>query len=474
LVLVGGVVLAQLIIRITDKDGKVQEVAVPPGAKVEIVPKEQPNTNQAKINEDPTLKQWIEDTKKLPPEKQVEAVARKLVGLNPGFDGKVTHTIEKGAIHDLAFNTDNIADLEPLRALPQLRRLFCAGHWPCKGKVRDLSPLRTLRQLYLLECNHNPVEDLAPLQGLPIKYLRVDNGVFRSLKPLEGMPLINLCVAACPNVSDLSPLRGMRLGRFACNVTAVSDLSPLQDMPLWYIDCRNTRVTDLSVAKTWTGLKELLLDFKPERDTELLCSIKTLEKINDKLVAGFLKPAATNAAFEQWLKDTQKLPAEKQVEAVAKKLQELNPGFDGKVEPNIVDSKVAGLSFSSVEVSDLAPLRALPELRTLDCSGTPDQQGKLSDLAPLIALTRLDKLTISRTAVADLAPLRKLPLSFLHCYEILVEDLSPVKNMPLQKIGCDPDLAQSNRATLQAVKSLQTINNKPAAVFWKEVNAKKP
>jgi len=418
--------------------------------------------------------EWIEDTKKLPAEKQVEAVAQKLVELNPGFDGKVKHTIEKGTVHDLAFNTDNVADLEPLRALPQLRRLFCAGHWPCKGKVRDLSPVRSLRQLYLLECNHNPVEDLAPLQGLPIKYLRVDNGVFRSLKPLEGMPLINLCVAACPNVSDLSPLRGMRLGRLACNVTAVSDLSPLQDMPLWYVDCRNTRVTDVSVAKTWTALKELNLDFKPERDTELLRSIKTLEKINDKLVAGFLKPAATNAAFEQWLKDTQNLTPEKQAEAVAKKLQELNPGFDGKVEPNIVDGKVAGLSFSSVEVSDLAPLRALPELRTLDCSGTPDQQGKLSDLSPLTALTRLDKLTISRTAVADLTPLRKLPLSFLHCYEILVEDLSPVKNMPLQKIGCDPDLAQSNRATLQAVKSLQTINNKPAAVFWKEVNAKKP
>ena len=31
------------------------------------------------------------------------------------------------------------------------------------------------------------------------------------------------------------------------------------------------------------------------------------------------------------MKDVAALPAEKQVEAVAKKLQELNPGFDGKV-----------------------------------------------------------------------------------------------------------------------------------------------
>jgi hypothetical protein len=36
-------------------------------------------------------------------------------------------------------------------------------------------------------------------------------------------------------------------------------------------------------------------------------------------------------AFKQWVKDVAALPAGKQVEAVAKKLRELNPGFDGKV-----------------------------------------------------------------------------------------------------------------------------------------------
>ena len=35
-------------------------------------------------------------------------------------------------------------------------------------------------------------------------------------------------------------------------------------------------------------------------------------------------------AFQQWMKDVAALPADKQVEAVAKKLMELNPGFDGK------------------------------------------------------------------------------------------------------------------------------------------------
>ena len=43
------------------------------------------------------------------------------------------------------------------------------------------------------------------------------------------------------------------------------------------------------------------------------------------------KLAYLDPAFQAWVKATQALPAEKQIEAVSKKLMELNPGFDGKV-----------------------------------------------------------------------------------------------------------------------------------------------
>ena len=43
------------------------------------------------------------------------------------------------------------------------------------------------------------------------------------------------------------------------------------------------------------------------------------------------KHAYLDPAFQQWVKATQALPAEKQIEAVSKKLMELNPGFDGKL-----------------------------------------------------------------------------------------------------------------------------------------------
>ena len=50
----------------------------------------------------------------------------------------------------------------------------------------------------------------------------------------------------------------------------------------------------------------------------------------------FITPAvsglrAADKVDDAWLKQVAALPAEKQVEAVAKKLKELNPDFDGKV-----------------------------------------------------------------------------------------------------------------------------------------------
>ena len=68
-------------------------------------------------------------------------------------------------------------------------------------------------------------------------------------------------------VSDVSPLIGMPLTDLRFITTPVAELTPLKDLPVKYLNC----------------------DFKPERDTELLRSIKTLETINNKPVAEFWK-----------------------------------------------------------------------------------------------------------------------------------------------------------------------------------------
>ena len=64
---------------------------------------------------------------------------------------------------------------------------------------------------------------------------------------------------------------------------------------------------------------------------------KSPAQLQDRVGRPEQKPSPTaklaylDPAFQQWVKATQALPAEKQIEAVSKKLMELNPGFDGKL-----------------------------------------------------------------------------------------------------------------------------------------------
>src|SRR5262249_8632713 len=77
------------------------------------------------------------------------------------------------------------------------------------------------------------------------------------------------------------------------------------------------------------------------------------------------------------------LPAAKQVDEVRKELVRRNPGFDGTVEHKIHDDAVAELKFSTLEVTDISPVRALGGLQKLDIGNYPRGKSRLNDLSPL-------------------------------------------------------------------------------------------
>ena len=170
---------------------------------------------------------------------------------------------------------------------------------------------------------------------------------------------------------------------------------------------------------------------------------------------GSLPATGNQPAFQQWIGAVAALPAEQQVQAVSKKLIELNPGFDGRLTnadgtgtPQIVNGVVTGLGFVSDNVTDILPLRALPGLKDLNCSGSSWQHvSDLSDLSPLAGMT-LTKLDCGATQVADLSPLKGMPLTELHCGFTKVADLSPLKGLPLTKL----DLRLSHVQDLSPLK----------------------
>ena len=173
---------------------------------------------------------------------------------------------------------------------------------------------------------------------------------------------------------------------------------------------------------------------------------------------------------DDWLKTVAALPADQQVKAVADELKRRNPGFDGKVKPIIFNGNgvVGGLQFVSNEVTDIAPLRALVGLQTLNCSGTG--ASRLADLSPLkgMPLTYLD---FNHTSVSDLSPLKGMPLTYLDCRGTMVSDLWPLKGMPLTQLQGDFK-PERDAVILRSIPTLKYINGNRVEVFWNAVNAK--
>lgn len=72
------------------------------------------------------------------------------------------------------------------------------------------------------------------------------------------------------------------------------------------------------------------------------------------------------------------MPAEQQIEAITKKLMELNPGFDGMVSeykrnlpPKFVGGVVSEYGFNATNMTGLSQVRTLTGLKVLCCSTAP-------------------------------------------------------------------------------------------------------
>ena len=431
----------------------------------------------------PGFDQWVKDVQSKPAEKQIEAVSKKLVELNPGFDGKLTDgetkppLIENGVVKRLGFVTDHVTDISPVRALTGLYALNCNGSGLKKGQLSDLSPLNgmPLANLYLWGTK---VSDLSPLRGMPLWLLICDGTQVTDLSPLQGMNLTNLGITQT-KISDLSPLKGMNLTFFSFGNTLVSDISPLRGMPLNFVHFPQTKVADLSPLRgsgmslltlgfsdtpvsdlsPLQGMQLTQLTFTPKNIThgiDVVRNIKTIERLGTREWSElnaeefwkkydadeFGKPLAfQNPGFDAWVKDVQAMPAGQQVEAVSRKLMELNPGFDGTLRnqfgvdsPVVTDGIVKMISFTTDHVTDISPVRALVGLDFLACRGSALERGALRDISPLrgMQMTQFDCSYNPR--LPDLSPLEGMPLTYLNITGTQVPDLSQLEGMALENL----------------------------------------
>jgi formylglycine-generating enzyme required for sulfatase activity/serine/threonine protein kinase len=357
---------------------------------------------------DPAFQKWMKDVAAMPADEQWKAVAKKLQELNPGFEGKMTGAggggqgtpqIESGFVTGLGFVTDNVTDISPIRALVGLKSLYCAGSGAGNGKLTDLSPLQGM-QLTFFACRYTQVSDLSPLQGMPLATLFFDG----------------------TNVSDLSPLQGM-------------DLTSVIFTP-------KNITRGLDTIRQMKSLKFVSTDYGVKFPPDEFWKKYEAGEFGKPMTAANPLTNFNNPAFQAWMKEVQSMPADKQIEAVSKKLMELNPGFDGKLTgwdraatPKVEKGVVTEIGFSTDNTTDISPVRTLVSLKRLYCPGSGPGKSKLSDLTPLREMN-LTFLSCLNTQVSDLSPLEGMPLTYLAIANTKLSDLTPLNGMPIESLWC--------------------------------------
>jgi hypothetical protein len=200
-----------------------------------------------------------------------EALHAALKAANPGYNGMGRFTMEGGEITEAVLDKTGITDLSPLRGLPLTKLGFkrCA--------VTNLLPLVDMPLKELNGGGNDDLSDLSPLTGIKtLERLVIWGCAVADLEPLRGLPLEFLdCCGTNTPLTDIGPLEGMPLVTLWLP-PGVSDLSPLRGMPLRVLGIFEGRATDLTPL---AGMSLQKLTFPPAQITRGIEVVREMESI---------------------------------------------------------------------------------------------------------------------------------------------------------------------------------------------------
>lgn len=382
---------------------------------------------------DDVVSRWVEDTVK--------------TSLSPVYD--VLKQITKTTAVNVA-GDENIADLEPLAELSELRSLDCSN-----TDVSDINPIRNLNKIKELNISNTKVTDISNLkyanvvQDFKADNIRInDISIVAFYKDLSSLSVANTdvsdisCLAACSNLStlnlsgtevtDISPLINLlKLYDLDLSNTPVSDITPINGLVnLNFLNIEGTQVTSLSSLKNLDKLSEInfsntkVSDLAPLNNMSRLTKIYCDNSLVDKKMADGYMISNPNVlviyetkALELWWNTlpsfwknllieqamTSKNPTKEELHSIINIRNLKVNHYIQDAEPITRLTNIEFLDFSDSKIDDLSPLYGLHNLKSLNIKNTA-----VSDISALSNLKNLKELNIENTNVKSLEALHDL------------------------------------------------------------------
>lgn len=279
-----------------------------------------------------------------------------------------------------------------------------------------------------LDLRRLEIDTIEWASGVPFEVVNLSGTGVADLRPLRNMPVVSLRIADVP-VVDLSPLEGMELQTLVMNGTSVADLSVLGGMPITRLNISGTEVADLKTVGDLPLLEVLLmrnvgvgtlagisgarklsqLDAASCRSLSNIGDLRSLAQLEDLDIADTgVRNLDPLAGIRIRRIDLSGIPAENFEALRGMKLAEAACN-DTQLRDLTVfaDMALVELHLARAPVEDFSPLERLTTLRRLTLTGTA-----IEDLAP-VAAKRLEFLDLSFTRIQSLNPLRG-PVTRVH------------------------------------------------------------
>ncbi len=322
------------------------------------------------------------------------------------------------ALRALTVSYNAVSDLSALQSAAMLEE-FIADH----NLIQDLTPLKGM-PLRVLRVRHNVIRDLGPLRGMPLQILKISNNRVSSLEPLQGMPLLSLDARNCP-VRDLEPVRGMKIEELHFNGSEIKELSPLEGMPLRILQAGYSAIASLE------PLRKAPLSYLSVPQTR----IRSLEPLRGLPLhyldirhngVETLEPVFEAPLHSLHCGGNDGIPSEELGEF--RDLRELACDLMGLTNLDFVENMehLTALSIKDNRLSDLGPLKSRKLTRVLM------SRNNITSLEPLREVVELRELAFSNNQVESLDPIRDLDLNWLVCEHNNITSLEPYYRRPPQ------------------------------------------
>jgi Leucine-rich repeat (LRR) protein len=438
------------------------------------------------------------------------------------FSGtKVSNLLPLSGLRNLEvlyFNNTPVTDVTALKNLGKLQMIFCNG-----TNINDLSPLDGLGDLKRIYCDKSLVKYQKAWQfmqknpavlvifeseelikwwpTLPVEwkkifsyYTKVDEQpTIEQLHRVSAIDSIN--ISGRTTITTLAPLVMLKqLRRLECANSGISEMKPLETLvDLTNINISNTTVSSVAPLEGLMKLELLQMDNTKVSDLKPLSKIISLQKIyadnsgvslsvasqfadaNPECLVVFQTYENTN-----WWKN---LPEEwKQIflnqmsfTGVPDKIQLQQIAFLDKLtisgniqitdlQPVLHLSRLKQLEFSDTRISGLEVLQSMKQLKIIHMSKNP-----VSDLTPLSGLTGLQELDISNTQVEELEPIQNLTnLETLKFSGTLVKNLKYISRMVNLKVV---EMYNTRVSSLDVLEPMRGLTN--LKIFNTKISEKK-